>query len=190
MPMSHAQITQRREADQAVSRAFGRAGAAVHSPNRDRPDNAVTEMVRAFEAAGFALATAGSTRLPALIEVFPLAALVRLLNVERRPAYKVGKISRYGWQGDRAQRIDHLLDQWRFICNALQTEVGELGIGFPPRSSVRTASSLKPFEDALDAVISAWVGACFLEGTAEAFPAHAATAAIWIPKTRGNDIKP
>jgi predicted RNase H-like nuclease len=180
MPLSRRPILGRRNADQAVSRAFGRHGAAVHSPAPDRPDKAVTGMARDFEAAGFQLATTRS-RPPSLIEVYPLAALVRLLRAERRPAYKVSKVARYRWPGDISARIDRLLLTWRSICDELEREVGKLGIDFPERSFVRSASQLKPYEDAIDAVISAWVGACFLDGTAEPFPADDPDAAIWIP---------
>lgn len=181
MPLSRRPIVGRRDADRAVSRAFGTFGAAVHSPSADRPDERVTGMVRAFEAAGFELATTRS-RFPALIEVYPLAALVRLLGAERRPAYKVSKIARYRWPGNISERIDQLLRNWHLICKALEAEVGVIGIAFPERDAILTAAQLKPYEDAIDAVVSAWVGACFLEGTAQPFPEDAEDAAIWIPE--------
>lgn len=187
MPMSRKPIVGRRNADRAVSRAFGAYGAAVHSPAPDRPDKAVTGMARDFQAAGFELATAVPMR-PALIEVYPLAALVRLLGVKRRPAYKVSKIARYRWPGTIRERIERLLQTWSSICEELEQHVGDLLIDFPKHSSVVSASQLKPYEDAIDAVISAWVGTCFLDGTAKPFPDDDADAAIWIPELSYNRI--
>jgi predicted RNase H-like nuclease len=183
VPMSRRPIVGRRNADRAVSRAFGAFGAAVHSPSAYRPDKPVTGMVRALEAAGYELATTRS-KLPALVEVYPLAALVRLLRAGRRPAYKVSKIARYGWPGTVRERIDRLLENWGSICEALVREVGAIGIDFPERSSIRSAARLKPYEDAIDAVVCAWAGACFLDGTARPFPDDDGDAAIWIPEPR------
>ncbi len=47
---------------------------------------------------------------------------------------------------------------------------------------VKVAAQLKPYEDALDAVVCAWVGACYLNGTATAYPGDDPVAAIWIPE--------
>jgi predicted RNase H-like nuclease len=180
MPMSRQPIDRRRNADQAVSRAFGRYRAAVHSPSAHRPDQPVTGMVRALEAAGFELATMAPPRLPALVEVYPLAALVQLLGCAKRPLYKVSKIARY-CKGTMSERIDRLLETWSSICAALEQKVGDIGISFPERDSIRSLAHLKPYEDAIDAVVCAWVGACVVDGTAKPYPPDDPDAAIWIP---------
>jgi predicted RNase H-like nuclease len=49
----------------------------------------------------------------------------------------------------------------------------------PDRSTVKFAIELKPYEDKLDALISALVGVCILEGKAE--PLGDDDCAIWVP---------
>jgi hypothetical protein len=51
MPLSIERITGRREADAAISRAFGGKGAAVHSPSVDRPGIISTKTREGFDAA-------------------------------------------------------------------------------------------------------------------------------------------
>ena len=181
MPLSEHEIIGRRPADQAISKAFGKAGASVHSPNATRPGPHGRQIHRAFEAAGFTLAIERQSvpRRRALIEVFPLAALVRLMGVTERPPYKVGKISRYWPDCSRAERLEKLFGSWRAVTAALRTHVPELGIDVPQPDTLRYASALKPYEDALDAVICAWVGDRFLERAAEPFGVDGA--AVWVP---------
>lgn len=181
IPLAHTAVTGRRHADQEVSKCFGAAGASVHSPSAERPGEIGKRVMEAFVAAGFRLITQ-QQQSPAprsLIEVFPLAALVRLMELKVRPAYKVARMRRYWRELSRAERIDRLLQSWRGILEALGTQLSNLSIPVPERSLIRSAASLKPYEDAIDAVISAWVGARFLEGRAQRF--GDAEAAIWIP---------
>jgi predicted RNase H-like nuclease len=49
----------------------------------------------------------------------------------------------------------------------------------PSIENAATLSDLKPVEDLIDAVISAWVGSTFIEGRAEAFGDE--VSAIWVP---------
>ncbi|HVA26549.1 MAG TPA: DUF429 domain-containing protein, partial [Candidatus Baltobacteraceae bacterium] len=181
MPISRTMITGRREADNAVSRAFGRYGAGTHSPSEARPGVFGRDLVLEFVQVGFSIATKPSPAQtsPALIEVFPLAALVRLMHSARRPPYKVAKARKY-WPGVTPnESIDLLLDQWQAIAEELTREVQILMIEFPKRENVSTRASLKRYEDMLDAVICAWAGACYLEGRAESFGDE--NAAIWVP---------
>jgi predicted RNase H-like nuclease len=186
MPMSRTGVTARREADRQVSRAFGKFGAAVHSPTIDRPGVLGLRIVKSFGEAGFPLRTKspGPLGAPSLIEVFPLASLVQLMAVAKRPMYKVGKMARYLVATPDADRIDLLLEIWQSIFSALGTQISDLKMSVPTRSSVRYASMLKPYEDALDAIISAWAGACFADGTAEGYGDD--DAAIWIPLPRSD----
>lgn len=134
MPMSLEVINQRRAADDAVSHAFGAAGAGTHTVNAERPGPFGKAITDAFLAAGFSLATMSpSIKRPALIEVFPLAALVRLMRLDSRPPYKVTKTSKY-WPGrTKEQRQVLLKEEWARIFGALQLETvaGRL----PPRTS-------------------------------------------------------
>jgi predicted RNase H-like nuclease len=60
MPLSTEPITERREADAAISRAYGGKGAAVHSPSSERPGIISDQLTKAFAAAGFPLATSAT----------------------------------------------------------------------------------------------------------------------------------
>jgi hypothetical protein len=108
----------------------------------------------------------------------PLAALVRLMGLNKRPPYKVTKTATY-WKGKtRKERRNLLRREWSCIFSALQSEISEMGFMLPTQWS--TWTELKPYEDVLDAVISALVGAYFLDDKAEPFGDR--SAAIWIPK--------
>jgi predicted RNase H-like nuclease len=178
MPMSLEVISRRREADNAIARAFGAAGAGTHTVNADRPGPFGKAIVDAFLAEGYSLATASvPTVRPALIEVFPLAALVSLMKVDTRPPYKVTKTSRYWPQKTKDQRRGLLKCEWARIFAALRLEISDLGFAFPTDWS--SWAALKPFEDDLDAVISAWVGTEFVSNRADPF--GDSDAAIWVP---------
>lgn len=183
MPIARTNISGRRAADQAISREFGGAWASTHSPTSDRPGEHGRRITEEFRAAGFFLAT-GQERpeTRSLIEVFPLAALVRLMSACRRPPYKVARSGRYWPKTSTSERIGKLLEEWAAIVACLEFEISETCFMVPERSAVTHLSTLKPYEDALDAMISAWVGALFLEDAAEAFGDN--EAAIWVPKSR------
>lgn len=185
MPVARKKIAGRRVADNAVSRAFGASWASTHSPTAQRPGLHGERMAEAFAKAGYGLATDYSQAAAgrALVEVYPLAALVRLMDVKIRPAYKVSKASRYFRSEtpplSRDQRLDRLLQTWAEILAALAREIADLRFEPPDRSTLKSLAELKPFEDKLDAIIAAWVGACVLEGRAE--PLGDGDSAIWAP---------
>jgi predicted RNase H-like nuclease len=181
MPMALTRIGARRVADNAISREFGSVGAGTHSVNEARPGSFGKSIVDAFRAKGFSLATTSHLAAkPALVEVFPLAALVRLMELDTRPPYKVTKTSKYWPSRTREERQNLLRRTWSSIFSALQTEISEIGFPFPTQWS--SWAALKPYEDALDAVISAWAGSCLLDKSAEAF--GDSSAAIWVPKVK------
>lgn len=179
LPMATTTILGRRLADQEISRKFGGAWAGTHSPNANRPGAYGHSVTQKFIEAGYSLATRqGRLQARSLIEVYPLAALVRLMNVPKRPLYKVSKCSREWPKLSREERIRKLLETWYKILECLNHGISDLNFQIPEGS--KTLSALKPYEDALDAIISAYVGALFLGGLAEA---HGdAEAAIWVPK--------
>lgn len=177
MPMSMSAITGYRTADRELSKRFGGAQVSAHTPNAMRPGSYGKRITDDFTVAGFHLATVRTRATPSLIEVFPLAALVRLMHLFKRPEYKVTKTSRYWPNLTITKRMTLLLDGWRDIERALRIEVGDLGFVRPSVSI--SMAALKPYEDALDAVICAWVGACFVNGAAEPFGDD--EAAIWVP---------
>jgi predicted RNase H-like nuclease len=176
MPMSTVAITGSRAADREVARAFGSLRASPYTPTAARPGPYGKQISDAFQSAGFSLCTI-TNRPPAaaLIEVFPLAALARMLR--QRPTYKVSKTSKY-WRGVvREERMERLLAVWAQIEAALRLRIKEIGLTTPTKAI--SFSSLKPLENKLDAVICAWVGMCYLAGRIEPFGDD--TAAIWVP---------
>ncbi len=191
MPIARTRISGRRAADQDISKAFAGAWASAHSPTPGRPGEFGYQLAKSFTDAGFLLATTENRRAkPALIEVYPLAALVRLLNLDVRPPYKVSRSARY-WPelaSKKKERIARLLTEWTSIENNLMRWIS-MDCFKPPRpEEMRHLSELKPYEDALDAIISAYVGALFLSNEVE--PYGDGYAAIWVPKQRKSAQRP
>lgn len=177
MPLSTRPIRGRREADNAISRTFGKYKCGVHSPNLERPGRIADNMREDFEKYGFSLATktAGNRKRSSLLEVYPHTALLKLLKVKERVPYKISKASKY-WPEDKIEgRRRKILAQWRKILSALGRTIR--GIDLSPR--VSNLSSLKRWEDAMDALVCAWMGIEYLAGRAKGY--GDSTAAIWTP---------
>lgn len=114
-----------------------------------------------------------------LLEVYPHPALLVLLQRQYRIPYKVGKSHNYWPNLTINERISALLQEFRTINKALTGILGPTGIILPESDNVHTLAALKPYEDALDALISAWVGVCYTEGAV--VPFGDTTSAIWCP---------
>ncbi|MFK7896211.1 MAG: DUF429 domain-containing protein [Myxococcota bacterium] len=183
MPLAKGPCIARRAADNAISSAFGARGCSTHSPTPERPGELGMDLMRQLEAAGFPLAVApasgGTKTLAHSIEVYPHPALLRLLGLDYRLPYKVSRSSQY-WKGESVEaRIGYLLENFARIRSGLEARLGPVPVPVPSPGEVATLSGLKRFEDALDALICAWVGLCFLEGEADSF--GDADAAVWVP---------
>lgn len=181
MPLSTKPITERRTADAAISRAYGGRGAAVHSPSSERPGIISDQLTRDFAAMGFPLAT-GDTPFGTphrLVEVYPHPALMTLTGVNYRLPYKVSRSRRYWPKSSPAERRARLLTQFGEIASALKGEIRDIPIELPDPDITISTSGLKRYEDSLDALVCAWVGAKYLLG--EAVPYGDGTAAIWVP---------
>jgi predicted RNase H-like nuclease len=181
MPLSTEPIIERREADAAISRTYGGRGAAVHSPSSERPGIISDQLTKAFTAEGFPLATSAT---PAgtpnrLVEVYPHPALMILTEANYRLPYKVSRSRKYWPKSSPAERRAKLLTQFGEIASALKGQIRHIPIELPESDSMISTSDLKRYEDSLDALVCAWVGAKYLEG--EAVPYGDGTAAIWVP---------
>ncbi len=194
MPLAIGPCVARRQADNAVSSTFGAQGCSTHSPTPERPGEMGMDLMRQLDAAGYPLAVSeppesrnSAPKRVAMrhsLEVYPHPALLRLLNVPYRLPYKVSRSSKF-WKGESVQaRIGHLLAAFRRIEGGLLKELGAIPIELPEASEVKTLASLKRFEDALDSLVCAWVGARFLAGGTDAF--GDSTAAIWVPAAETN----
>jgi predicted RNase H-like nuclease len=181
MPLSTEPITGRRSADAAVSKAYGGRGAAVHSPSSERPGAISDQLTGAFVAAGFPLATSATpVGTPnRLVEVYPHPALMTLTGASYRLPYKVSRSRRYWPKSSPAERTAKLLTQFAEIASALKDEIRDIPIELPEPDSMISTSGLKRYEDSLDALVCAWVGAKYLLG--KAVPYGDGTAAIWVP---------
>jgi predicted RNase H-like nuclease len=184
MPLSHNEITGRRRSDNVVSSAYGAKKCGTHSPNEQRPGPVSKALRSAFEQHGYALWTkpeemAAEKPWPGLVEVYPHPALIELTAADERLRYKIGKISRYWPDLTPPLRREELFAVWAKIVAALERHVEGVEAGLPPLDKNASGLALKSYEDALDAVVCAWVGICVLEDRARAFGDE--VSAVWVP---------
>jgi len=178
MPLARSPITGRRAADDRTASAF----VGTHSPSAERPGAVGTALHRALAAHGHVLATADGARpASALLEVYPHAAAMRLLGLPRGRVhpYKSGRTRTYWPRADAAERRERILASQHALLKALCGVVAGLPDQLPLPDTPVPFARLKPFEDALDAVLCAWVAACYVEHRADAHGDPAA--AVWVP---------
>jgi len=77
------------------------------------------------------------------------------------------------------ERRRRLIQQWSEIVALLEGEIAGVKAALPVLDVNAAGYQLKAYEDALDAVICAWVAVCVLEG--RAIPYGDENSAIWIP---------
>ncbi|PWE53776.1 DUF429 domain-containing protein [Metarhizobium album] len=178
MPLSQRPIISRRLSDNLVSSAYGARHGGTHSPSAVRPGAISDRLRRDLGTLGYPLLTAAIDQ-PGTIEVYPHPALIELLKAEKRLPYKTSKVRNY-WRDDPPGiRRERLLGVWNDIVGALDQEVADTHkmLSVPAYNAI--GWQMKAFEDMLDAVICAWVGACALDGKATPFGDQ--ESAIWIP---------
>ena len=181
MPLARTPFTTRREADRAVSREFSSRWCAAHSPTAMRPGALGARISEALSTAGYELATT-ATPSPGsrqFLEVYPHPALLSLLKRPKRVPYKVGKSRKYWPRESVPGRIRYLLSEFTALHGALGEVFDGLMLELPEPTTVKTFSALKRYEDALDALVCAWVGVEYLAG--RAVPLGDEDAAIWCP---------
>jgi predicted RNase H-like nuclease len=110
---------------------------------------------------------------------YPHPALIELAAANRRLPYKLSKIGKY-WPGAvPGARRENLIKVWAEIIALLDARVQGAAKALPLPVLAARGFELKAFEDALDAVVCAWVGACVMDRKASAFGDD--ESAIWIP---------
>lgn len=181
MPVATVPICGRREADQETSKKFGGQGCSVHTPSDKRPGPLGACLSRQFEEEGYPIATTSdsSDTRSRLVEVYPHPALLKLLGCSYRVPYKVSKTSRYWPLLSKPERIDKLLSKLATIYGALVDVFGGIDLPLPDPGSVKSLNTLKRYEDALDALVCAWVGTQYIDQ--KAIPFGDESAAIWCP---------
>ena len=183
IPLATVPIEGRRAADQYISMAFGARGCGAHSPGTDRPGKVGTTIRDGFLGAGFPLTVASTPVGEArrLLEVYPHPALLSLTGAGYRLTYKVARSLSY-WPGTALSvRIGGLLGTLRSILLDLKSEVRGIELGLPEGPAVQNLGALKRYEDAIDALVCAWVGVRYLMRMAQ--PHGDDTAAIWVPSS-------
>ncbi|GJM21405.1 MAG: hypothetical protein DHS20C15_13200 [Planctomycetota bacterium] len=194
IPLGAEPITSRRACDTELSRAYGARKAAVHSPTAQRPGPLACELREAFAAIGLSVLGAGqvapvSTTPVApghVFEVYPHAAIIELMRLPRRLPYKVAR---------RGKAFAHLPSAERFkwcavfldaLRGALAQQIAGVNELIPSAQALlragtpRREATLKGVEDALDAVVCAWVAHEALAGRTRAY--GDATSAIRVPE--------
>jgi len=183
MPVSRTAIHKRREADRAVSQKFGSKGCSTHSPSEVRPGDIGRQLTERFKELGYPVATIATpvSSTFVLAEVYPHPALLHLLGKDFRFKYKIGRASEYWPEKTPADRRRRIVKNWRKILDELSLTINKIDLPLPGKSDLEDlpSTSLKRFEDALDALVCGWVGIKYLEGDCTAYGDE--SAAIWIP---------
>jgi predicted RNase H-like nuclease len=178
MPLAHTPITTRRASDNAVSQLYGARWCSTHTPSAVRPGAIGEALASAFIAEGYPLTTQ-QIEGPSLIEVYPHPALVELAGADKRLPYKAQKVRSYWPDLAPSDRRRALIETWTQIVNLLDREIVDVRAHLPSVDDVARGSTIKAFEDMLDAVVCVWIGITVLEGRAT--PHGDAESAIWIP---------
>ncbi|MDK1385137.1 DUF429 domain-containing protein [Sinorhizobium sp. 8-89] len=179
MPLSLSPIVARRSSDNMISAVYGARHASTHTPSAERPGRLSDELRTGFEIAGYPLAVSELNGL-ALIEVYPHPALIELAAADRRLPYKQSKISKYWPDISSADRRANLLQTWGRILELLDARIPGVLDALPLPPMDAQGHELKAFEDALDSIVCAWVGACAIDGRAIAYGDQ--DSAIWVPE--------
>ena len=114
-----------------------------------------------------------------LAEIYPHPALLRLMPADERVPYKVGKTARYWPRASAEERLSRVRAKLRWIAERLE-EVVAGALAAVDLEGPQGFAALKPAEDMIDAIVSAWVGAVILDDAAEGFGDE--SSAIWVPR--------
>ncbi|HUZ41879.1 MAG TPA: DUF429 domain-containing protein [Acidimicrobiales bacterium] len=183
MPIALTVISKRRVADTEVSRKFGSKGCSTHSPSEVRPGELGNQLTERFNELGYPVATIDTPvgRTFVLAEVYPHPALLQLLGKEFRYKYKIGRVNEYWPEKSPADRRRRIVKNWRKIIDQLDLTISKIDIPLPAKIDLENfpSTSLKRFEDAIDALVCGWIGIKYLEGDCASYGDE--SAAIWIP---------
>ena len=182
LPLSRKPITGRRAADNAVSRAFGNQGCAVHSPSAQRPGPLADEVRARAAALGFPLATASTPEGP--VQRSSRSTRTRRSStsctaITASPTRSPRRTTSYWPDATLRARVARLHEQHSRIRSALNAYVIDVSRQLPTPAHIGSLASLKAHEDALDALVCGWVGIRYVQGECRAYGDE--SAAIWIP---------
>ena len=183
IPLAPEPVRGYREADRALTRAYSKRGAPVHSPTPERP-GAISDLIyEQLTEAGFQWA--GSQAVlsrPSFIEVYPHAAIIELFGYPYRLPYKVQKRGQYWKAHPPDVRYRKSIEQLLRLRQHLGCLVDyEPGNDLPQLHADERypLAFLKGYEDVLDSVVSALAGYAYRVGKATAYGNQ--EGAIWVP---------
>lgn len=182
IPLSPNAIVGRREADNAISRYYGKFGAGTHSPSPIRPGAIASSIFDQLTGCGFQWYGLDAPFARSFIEVYPHVAIIELFQYQYRFPYKVEKRSRYWPALSSKERVRAIVKNLHELRSKLSSEISNLDPFLPeldPYTDYKT-KYLKSYEDLLDAIVCALVGLRVMEGRAVPFGDE--TGVIWVPR--------
>lgn len=169
IPLAPQLITSRRSCDSAVSRYYGGKGAAVHSPNAERPGQIAVSIYKQLTDAGYVWN--GNANSKAFIEVYPHASIIELLKLDYRLPYKVQNKKKYWRDATPEERNHNLISKLNLLKDAIVSHIDGVDKMMPdidPNQKYKT-SYLKGYEDVLDALICGITGIDYVKGNIRPF---------------------
>lgn len=188
IPLSPAPISGRRAAENLISSAYGKYGAATHSPTLERPGKISEDIYSQLKSCGLDFAH-DYKKGAVFIEVYPHSAIIELLKLQKRLMYKVSKRTKYWPEASVGERDRNLISNLNLLRNELSSYVSNIDNFLPPlvNSKKYRTKTLKEHEDMLDAIVCALVGCFYIDGNITAYGDEAG--AIWVPKVKKDDTK-
>jgi predicted RNase H-like nuclease len=188
IPLGPQLITRRRAADRMVTSAYLKRKAGTHSPTATRPGPISQILFEQLCSCGFkwlpvrtALSQSKNSRV--FIEAYPHPAIIELLNLNERLKYKVSKLQKYWPDLEGDKRWAAVAQNLARLRTVLDKRLAGVADCLPSAQSLiknGAVSRLKGYEDALDAIVCAWIGCEFLAGRCVAYGDE--KSAIWLPK--------
>jgi len=188
IPIGPQLITRRRAADRMVTSAYIKRKAGTHSPTAKRPGLISQMLFEQLSACDLKWLHANATisrnqNSDVFIETYPHPAIIELLGLEERLKYKVSKLQKYWPDLNRDKRWAAVAQNLARLRTALDKRIAGVANWLPSAKSLLKngpASRLKGYEDALDAIVCAWIGCEFLAGRCVAYGDE--ESAIWLPR--------
>ena len=188
IPLGAQPINGRRTADRLVTKNYITRKAGTHSPTAQRPGPISLQLFEQLTRSGFEwqhaeVPSQQKKNARVFIEVYPHPAIIELLGLPERLKYKASKVQKYWPELDRVQRRLAVVKNLNRLRSALNKQIAGVAQKLPAAQSLQRAAQLKGYEDALDAVVCAWIGYEFWAGRCVAY--GDVNSAIWLPKPAG-----
>lgn len=184
IPLARKPLNGRRPCDNAVTSAYVSRGAGTHTPSAVRPGPISKSLFQQLRKAGYQWHTQGKAGQTArvFIETYPHPAIIELMQLPMRLAYKTSRVSQYWPEANSRTRWQRLCKNLDALRLALVDEINGLENLIPSAKVLLkngNKAQLKHLEDSLDAVVCCWIGYQFWRGHALAYGNE--QSAIWLP---------